>query len=160
MSDVTVYKLDEEGREVWSYPATVLERGEQCLQVEAFFDRDWVDLGFVVFRRGDRFVETYYGDRWYNVFAVYGSRDGDGPGGEPWRFKGWYCNVCRPAEITSNAVRCEDLALDVWVTPQGETTVLDEDEFAELDLSQEERKRGRQALDRILELAQRQQLPG
>jgi hypothetical protein len=127
----TVYKLDHEGHEVWRYPARVLERGPSWLRLEALFNRDDMDLGYVVFKRGDRFIETFYSDRWYNVFAVYDRDDG--------ALKGWYGNVCRPAAIGDAAVRCEDLALDVWVTPEGEVMLLDEEEFATLLLSTEER---------------------
>lgn len=108
---VTVYKLDHDGREVWQYPARVLARAPHHVRLEAFFNRDDTDLGYVVFKRGDRFIETFYDDRWYNVFAVYDRDDGE--------LKGWYCNICRPAEITASAVRCDDLALDIWVTPEG-----------------------------------------
>jgi uncharacterized protein len=87
---VTVYKLDERGQEVWQYPARLVARGP-ILWLEANFNREDMDLGFATFRRGDRFVEYFYTDRWYNVFAVY-DRDGEG-------LKGWYCNVCRPAVI-------------------------------------------------------------
>ena len=61
-------------------------------RLEAFFDRDDMELGYTVFKRGDRFVETYYDDRWYNVFAVYDRDDGG--------LMGWYCNICRPAVIS------------------------------------------------------------
>lgn len=151
MSELTVYKLDEHGREVWRYPATVLARGPAMIRLEAFFNRDHVDLGYVVFARGDRFVETFFEDRWYNVFAVYG-REND-------IFKGWYCNVCRPAEITRDSVRCEDLALDVWVTPAGETRIEDEEEFATLEIPAEDRRRGREALQTVLHLAKKGRLP-
>lgn len=148
---MVVYKLDEHGRTVWQYPAVVLDWLENGVRLEAFFDRDDLDLGFAVFRRGDRFVETFYSDRWYNVFAVHEGRDG--------RFKGWYCNICRPAVITETAVRCEDLALDVWVRPDGRFLVLDEDEFAALDLTKMERRQCRSALDQLRRLARIERLP-
>lgn len=149
--EITVYKLDANGRVVWQYPATVLDRRPHAVRLEAAFNRDRVDLGYAVFRRGDRFVEHFYSDRWYNVFAVY---DGSGPA-----FKGWYCNVCRPAELTETAVRCVDLALDLWAPPTGPPLVLDEDEFEALDLSAAERRNGREALQTLLHLAAANQLP-
>lgn len=151
MSQFIVYKLDENGRTVWQYPARVLERNPNCVKLEAFFDREDVDLGFAIFKRGDRFIEYYYADRWYNVFAIYDRDDG--------RHKGWYCNVCRPAEIGETAVRCADLALDLWVEPTGETTILDEDEFAHLQLSPSDRASGQAALTHLLALARTGQLP-
>lgn len=149
---VTVYKLDENGYEVWQYAARVLARGEHRIRLEAFFDRPRADLGPVVFEEGDRFVETFYSDRWYNVFAVYKGESGS--------FKGWYCNVCRPAEISVSAVRCEDLALDVWVTPHGEISILDEEEFKELNIPSEERNAALGALEHIIQAARKMQLPG
>ena len=122
MTEITVHKLDEQGREVWQYPATILERQHDCVRLEATFNRDDLDLGFAVFKRGDRFVEYFFADRWYNIFAVH---DGDSD-----TLKGWYCNVCRPAVLGETAIHCQDLALDVWVAPGGEPLVLDEDEFA------------------------------
>jgi hypothetical protein len=149
--EITVYKLDENGRPVWHYPAQILERQANYIRLEAFFNRDDLALGYTTFKRGDRFVETFYTDRWYNVFAVY-DRDDEG-------LKGWYCNVCRPARVEAAAVTCEDLALDVWVGADGQTLVLDEEEFAALDLSAEERKKGETAVQQILTLAAQEQLP-
>ena len=148
---ITVHKLDHDGREVWQYPATVMERGPTCVRLEAFFNRDDMDLGYAVFKRGDRFVETFYSDRWYNVFAVYDRDDG--------ALKGWYGNVTRPATITGDAVSSDDLALDVWVSPDGAVTVLDEDEFAALELADDEQDAAHEALRQIVELAQKGQLP-
>lgn len=151
MSELTVYKLDENGNQVWQYPAIELERNSHCIRLEAFFNRDDLDLGFAVFTRGDRFVEYFYSDRWYNIFAVH---EGDSD-----RLKGWYCNVCRPATLDQSAVYCEDLALDVWVEPDGKPLVLDEDEFAMLAISAEDRANGLQALGELLLLASRGVLP-
>jgi hypothetical protein len=140
-----VYKLNEHGRIVWQYPAEVLERGTNFVRLEAFFNRDDADFGFATFKRGDRFVEYFYSDRWYNIFAVYDRDDG--------ALKGWYCNICRPAVIGETAVHCEDLALDLWVTPTGQTTLLDEDEFAALDLPESERNAAQSALQTLQFLA-------
>ena len=148
---LTVYKLDSNGREVWQYPATVLERGPRHVRLEAFFNRDDMELGYAVFRRGDRFVETFYSDRWYNVFAVYDQDDGG--------LKGWYCNVCRPAEIDESGVRCDDLALDVWINPDGSALTLDAAEFAALPLPMADRAHGEAALAALLELAAGNALP-
>ena len=148
---ITVYKLDHHGREVWRYPGRVLARDAGSIRLEGFFNRDDTPVGDAVFKRGDRFVETFYSDRWYNVFAVYDRDDG--------ALKGWYGNVTRPATITGDAVSSDDLALDVWVSPDGAVTVLDEDEFMALELSDDEREAAREALRQIVELAQKGQLP-
>jgi protein associated with RNAse G/E len=151
LSEITVYKLDEEATEVWRYKAVVLERQPTSVRLVATFNRDDLDLGFTLFKRGDRFVETFYSDRWYNVFAVYDRDDH--------KLKGWYCNICRPAHLGATAVHCEDLALDMWVSAIYQIQILDEDEFASLDLSPEERQKCLSALQELTRLAQLQQLP-
>jgi protein associated with RNAse G/E len=108
-------------------------------------------VGDAVFKRGDRLVETFYSDRWYNVFAVYDRDDG--------ALKGWYCNVTRPATITDTAVSSDDLALDVWVSPDGAVTVLDEEEFAALELSDADRAMALDAVQQLLRLAESDLLP-
>ena len=149
---VTVYKLDAHGREVWQYPAEIVTTTETTIIVEAPFRRDDYDLGYAVFKKGDRFVEHFYSDRWYNIFAIY-DRDDD-------QLKGWYCNLCRPAVWSqARGVRCEDLALDVWVGTDGTRLVLDEDEFLALGLGHDEYTAVRQALQHLLTLAATDQLP-
>lgn len=147
----TVYKLDHTGREVWRYLARLLERGPRHVRLEAFFDRDDMELGYTVFKRGDRFIETFYEDRWYNVFAIYDRDDG--------ALKGWYCNVCRPAKISESAVHCDDLALDVWITPAGKARVLDEDEFAGLNIPDDDCVQARNGLASLLNEAKSGRLP-
>jgi len=149
--NIEVYKLDHLGREVWRYPARVLARDGRSVRLEAFFNRDDMELGYATFKRGDRFIETFYSDRWYNIFAVYDRDDG--------ALKGWYCNICRPATITDEAVGCDDLALDVWVLPDGAATVLDEDEFAALPLVDGERAAAQVALRELRALAASGDLP-
>lgn len=149
--NIEVYKLDHLGREVWRYPARVLARDGRSVRLEASFNRDDMELGYATFKRGDRFIETFYSDRWYNIFAVYDRDDG--------ALKGWYCNICRPATIADEAVGCDDLALDVWVSPDGAATVLDEDEFAALPLVDGERAAAQVALRELLGLAASGDLP-
>jgi hypothetical protein len=119
---ITVHKLDETGREVCHYHGLMLDRTTTSLTLEAHFDREGLDFHGMLLRRGDRFVETYYSDRWYNVFAIFDVDDD--------HHKGWYCNITRPASIEANHVYAEDLALDLIITSDGEQIVVDEEEFA------------------------------
>jgi uncharacterized protein len=151
MTQLTVYKLDHEGNEVWQYPARILARGSHFIRLEAYFDRPDMDLGFTTFKQGDRFVEYFYSNRWYNLFAVYDRDDG--------RLKGWYANICRPARIEATAVRCEDLALDLWVAPDGHTILLDEAEFEALPLTAHERTQSQVAVQQLLRLVEERRLP-
>ncbi len=128
---VTVRKLDHTGRQVTAYPGRVLRRSDSAIVLRTQWNRDTLDLGYVVLEPGDRWTEYFYAGRWYNVFEI---RAGDGS------LKGWYCNITRPAHISAAEVSAEDLALDLWVAPDGETRVLDEDEFDSLPLSVTERQ--------------------
>lgn len=144
MEPVTVRKLDHDGRQVTTYPGWVLRRDDRAIVLRTGWDRAPLDLGFVVLEPGDRWTEYYYADRWYNIFAICAS---DG------RLKGWYCNITRPACISADEVAAEDLALDLWVGPDGEMQVLDEDEFAALLLTPEEREAAQGALAELQAMA-------
>ena len=126
MNDITVLKLDHEGREVFRYEGKVLRRAANLVCLRAVFGHDDVELGPVTFRRGDVFTEWFYSDRWYNVFRIKDSAKGT--------LRGWYCNITRPAQIGADLVSAEDLALDLFVAPDGAVALLDEDEFVELNL--------------------------
>lgn len=136
---ITVRKRNEKGLVTWEYTGEVLERGKDFVRLEARFNRADTPFQGILLKQGDRFVETFYTDRWYNVFEIH-DRDDDA-------LKGWYCNVGRPAVWDApDAISYVDLALDLWVTPDGRQTVLDEDEFAALELDEPTRARAREAL--------------
>jgi predicted RNA-binding protein associated with RNAse of E/G family len=141
MVEITVYKYDYQGEEVYAYKAHLLDFGPDWVSVYATFEREDVDLGVVVLRQGDRFTEWFYADRWYNVFRVE-----DGVSGE---LKGWYCNITRPAVITAESVGADDLQLDIFVTPTGNLFLLDEDEFSALDIPVDERMAAVQAVELV-----------
>ena len=144
---ITVYKLDHSGQEKFVYSGEVLERTETMVVLEARFGRERMELGYVTLTPGDRFIEYFYSDRWYNVFAIYDAADES--------FKGWYCNITRPAILTKDSVRAEDLALDYFVQPSGRDFVLDEDEFAALPLPTADRAAAQAALEELRKLAAR-----
>ncbi len=148
---ITVHKLDHTGAEKIAYTGEVLQRTETMVVLEARFARERMELGYVTLTTGDRFVEYFYDDRWYNVFAIYNAADG--------AFKGWYCNITRPATIDDADVYAEDLALDYFVQPSGEEFVLDEDEFADLPLTAEEAAAARAALKELRALAAKREGP-
>lgn len=143
MSAIAVIKRDVEGRETWRYTGTVLERGANFVRLEARFNRaDDYPFQDTVLRVGDRFVETFYTDRWYNIFEIHDREDD--------RIKGWYCNVGRPAVWeSSQAISYVDLALDLWVSAAGWMTFLDWDEYARLRLDWRTRLQVREALHQL-----------
>lgn len=148
---VTVHKLDHNGVEVWTYSGVIVARGDGYAVLEAIFDRERVEVGFLTLLKGDRFIESYYDDRWYNVFEVHAAGSD--------RVKGWYCNVARPARIEPADIYQEDLALDLIVSPDGNNQVLDEDEFAALDLPESDARQARRALELLQEQAELGQPP-
>ena len=150
MKPITSRKLDHAGHLVTAYPGWVLRRDDRAIVLRTGWDRAPLDLGYVVLEPGDRWTEYFYADRWYNIFEI---RASDG------RLKGWYCNVTRPARIGADKVVAEDLALDLWVAPDGETRVLDEDEFAALPLTPVEREAARRALAELQAMVARKAVP-
>lgn len=138
---IKVQKKNLAGEVLYEYAGDELRRDESSIVLEALFTRDDMPFMDVTFKKGDRFVECYYSDRWYNIFAVYDRDDG--------RLKGWYCNIGKPAVIEDGIVSYVDLALDLWVSADGKQTVLDEDEFALLALTNELRDNALMGLDAL-----------
>lgn len=126
---IKVQKKNPAGAVTYEYEGVLLSHEGNVITLEALFDRADMPFMDVVFKKGDRFVEYYYTDRWYNIFAIHDREDD--------RVKGWYCNIGEPAVIEDGVVSYVDLALDLWVSVNGKQTVLDEDEFKALELDAE-----------------------
>ncbi len=142
MSGITVIKRNIAGQETWRYSGHVLKRTNNAVILEALFNMDDTSFMGIVLKRGDRFVELYYFDHWYNIFQIH-DRDDD-------TLKGWYCNISQPAVFESeDRLSFIDLALDLWVSPSGTQTVLDEDEFAALSLDEATKLKALSALDEL-----------
>jgi len=148
---ITVIKLNLARQETWRYSGHVLQRQDGQVTLEARFNREDVPFHGINLGKGDRFVETYYADRWYNIFEIHDRNDN--------HLKGWYCNVTEPAKLSADEVCYVDLALDLLVYPDGSYLILDEDEFAELGLDEPTTILAHQALDELVDLAQNNQLP-
>lgn len=126
---IRVRKRNEHGQVVWEYSGVMLEHGEDFILLEARFDREDMPFQDIILKKGDLFVETFYTDRWYNIFEIHDRDDHS--------LKGWYCNVSRPVVWDEeNVISYEDLALDLWVTPNGLQHVLDEHEFNAANLDE------------------------
>ncbi|HEU5439924.1 MAG TPA: DUF402 domain-containing protein [Ktedonobacterales bacterium] len=146
MSNITVHKLDTSGHVTVRYEAELAERLPTGVRLDARWARPPLALGYVTFEPGDRFVEWFFTDRWYNIFEIHAAA-GD-------RLKGWYCNVTRPATITDSLVSAVDLLLDLWVATSGKTHTLDEDEFAaDATLDEATRAAARAGLNELKRLA-------
>lgn len=139
-----------------SWPAVVREASPAGTVVQAIFGSAPAEVDQVPILPGDVFTEHYYPDRAYNIFHI-AAPDG--------RLKGWYCNVAMPAVFDERGISFVDLKLDVFVHPDGEARVLDEDEFEAAcallqtsDLS-EVVISARASVDALLDLARRGALP-
>lgn len=126
MKIITVIKQDANEIETWRYEGRELLREKNIVMIEALFNREDTSLLGIVIKRNDRFLEAFFNDRWYNIFEI---RDRDDNS-----LKGWYCDICKPAVITDHQISYADLALDLWVFPDGRLIVFDEDQFHQLDL--------------------------
>jgi hypothetical protein len=139
--EVTIVKEDSQGRPVFSYAGAVVYVDERVTVARCPWPSERsMDLGGLVIAPGDLFIEYYYADQWFNVFAIH-----DAVG----RLKGWYCNVTRPAQILADQIAWQDLELDLLVLPDGRQRVLDEDEFAELALESDECHQTAEGLARL-----------
>lgn len=140
---VTVFKQNHVGEPVFSWEGELLSDTPTCRLVSTRFSgADAIPVDKVTFRRDDLFLESYYTDRWYNIFEVHqGSSD---------QVKCWYINLCFPAQFSAESITWQDLALDLVVYPSGEYRLLDEDEFSALQLESEVRTRCLETVKEIL----------
>ena len=138
---ITLIKRNHLGEQKLVYTGDVVSRGDTWVCVRAIYRNPDKDAGYVVFRRNDTFIEWHYSDRWYNVFELHDVYDG--------HLKGWYCNIARPAHINEDTIEADDLALDVFIDPNGSILLDDEDEFAALDIPTEEREQALAAVETL-----------
>lgn len=144
MSEITLIKRNYKGEQKIVYKGEVEARGATWVCVRAPFRNPDKDAGYVVFRRDDTFIEWHYSDRWYNVFELHDVDDG--------HLKGWYCNIARPATLTEDTIAADDLALDVFVAPDGSILLDDEDEFMTIDIGEAEREAAWAAVETLRRL--------
>ena len=148
---IIIQKLNLDHKLLWSYTGHVLERTPTYIRLEAHFNRATTDYGYAVFERGDRFVEHFFADRWYNIFEVHSVQDD--------HLKGWYCNIARPAVFSADDIAQVDLALDLWIKPDGSYQALDQAEFDALELELDTYRQARRAVDELLDLVSRRVPP-
>jgi hypothetical protein len=147
----TVYKLNHLGEEKLNYSGEVIQRGEHFVCIRAIFSFADMELDYVTLCRGDIFTEWFYDNRWYNVFQVQDV--------ETEQLKGYYCNFTRPAQISENHVKADDLALDLFIRPDGTMLLLDEEEYQLLDLLSSEQKQVSAALAELQNLVKAAKTP-
>ncbi len=145
MTDVlTVKKLNLDHELIIAYAGDVLERTPESIVLEARFTRETMDLGYAVLEHHDRFIEHFYADRWYNIFEVHSVHDD--------HLKGWYCNIAKPAVFGTDTIEQVDLALDLWINPDGSYHVLDRAEFDALEIDRTTRHQAQRAVGELIYL--------
>jgi len=151
--DIVVRKLNYDGKETWRWTGRLVDQRDGVMVVDALFNAPARDLGYMKLDSTDLFHEFYFAGRWFNVFQVFGA---DGA------LKGWYCNVCKPAEFQDHQIDFVDMVLDVFVYPDGKLLVLDEDEFAEKEAgtySPEDSREAEMAVDQLVAMVERREHP-
>ena len=134
----TIIKKNTSLEETWRYHGRLIQRGSNYIVIEAYFDREDMEFNGMTLLKGDRFQETYFTDKWFNIFEIYNVEDD--------KLKGWYCNISYPAEIKDRIISYVDLELDLLVFPNGRQVVLDENEFLQLNLSPDIMEKAQQTL--------------
>lgn len=124
---IAVIKTDLHGVEQMRYGGMLVSRNAHEICIQAPFGLPSRDLGYIVLRQGDMFTEWFYADHWFNIFQINASDDSS--------LKGFYCNLARPAVWDDAQIVWADLALDVFVHPDGTTCELDRDEYDALNVS-------------------------
>jgi hypothetical protein len=124
---LTLTKIGHDGLSRLTYSGELIHSDATVWIARCVWDgADGVAIGPEHLNHGDLMLEYYYPAQWFNILAVYE------PAG---RLKGWYCNIAYPPKLESDTIVWHDLALDLMVLPDGACHLLDEDEFAEMDLS-------------------------
>ncbi|MHB0869027.1 MAG: DUF402 domain-containing protein [Chloroflexota bacterium] len=151
---ILVRKLNYEDRESWRWSGKLVERRDGVMVIDAIFNAPPRDLGYMKLESTDLFHEYYYSDRWFNIFQVFGTNG---------TMKGWYCNICKPAQFLDHQIDFVDMVLDVFVYPDGRSMVLDQEEFQEKRLgglySPEDARKAEEAVVQLLEMARRREHP-
>ena len=151
MAIITVNKLNSLGEIKIQYQGEVLEHSVDRIIIQAFWKYPPKDLGYICFEPGDRFIEYYYTNKWFNIFDIADVNNDR---------KGWYCNITEPAYINNDQINQKDLLLDVWVDPWGTPLLLDEDEFEDdTTLNETQRQGARQGLHELLQIIAAQIAP-
>ena len=107
--------------------------------------------------KGSEIIKTGYTgilydpfDRWYNVLEVY-ARDR--------RFVGYYSDIRTPPKRIIDGYEATDLVLDLWVTPEGEYAILDQDEFEKTELKLDHRIKAEETMAKLIDMVREGKYP-
>ena len=117
---VEAYRWD--GGLKYRWPGELMHADDREIIIRGAFSREF-KTPYHHFRAGDVTREIYPRDAWYNICEIYGQED---------TLLGIYCNLAAPPELDGKVLSYVDLALDLYVSRQGDVTMLDEEEFEHL----------------------------
>ena len=139
LNEITILKRDLHGSIRWQYSGNVITKTKEKILLEAIFDREPTPVGDIIINPGDRFIETYFTDRWYNILEIHDRLDD--------HIKGWYSDIGNPVQTPIGKILYfDDLELDLWVNPDGQQLVLDLKKFNSLDVDQKTREQSLEGL--------------
>jgi predicted RNA-binding protein associated with RNAse of E/G family len=115
------------------------------------FGRIIADSGFLA-------IWFLYRNRWYDVGKFYDRQR---------NLVGYYCDIIKPLNkllrTLGKTSKITDLFLDLWITPEGDYAVLDEDEFEEAleqrFLSKNVADQARQQMDSLIQKVRTRHFP-
>jgi len=141
---IRIIKNDHTGCEVWHYQGEIIAQSANGLIAKAHFNRADLEFNGVLLKENDCFLELYLFEKWFNIYEIFDRDDGE--------LKAWHCNITKPVRLDKGDILYDDLALDLLVFPDGRRLVLDEDEFVALNLTEEDQRTARSALQELEEL--------
>ena len=151
---ITVRVLKYDGTEYRRWEATLAQRDESLIVLDAAFADDVRHNLLGNISRGTRTIEYYWLDRWYNIFRFL-ERDGAA--------KLYYCNVNMRPQISHGILSYIDLDLDILVQPDFSYQVLDLDEFEEhaevFGYDDDTRRQAQKAVEELIAMIQERQFP-
>ena len=151
---ITVRVLKYDGTEHRRWDATLAERRESLIVLDAEFAEEVQHhlLGNIL--RGTRTIEYYWLDRWYNIFRFL-ETDGS--------TKLFYCNLSMPPAIDNGILSYIDLDIDILVRPDCSFQVLDLEEFetnaARYGYSEQVKTHTHQTLAELISIIQARHFP-
>ena len=151
---ITVRVLKYDGSEYRRWEATLAQRDESLIVLDAEFADEVQHHLLGNISRGTRTIEYYWLDRWYNIFRFLESDGGT---------KLYYCNINMRPEISGGVLSYIDLDLDILVQPDFSYQVLDLEEFetnaVQFGYPDQVKRQAHKALAELISMIETRQFP-
>ena len=119
---VTVNSRKYNGEIHHTWKANLIEYDESSIVLVGAFDEEVIHSKLGLIRRGTISYEYYRLDSWYNIFRFH-NPEGD--------LRNYYCNMNMPPIFSDGVLDYVDLDVDLLVSKDFKTELLDLDEFQE-----------------------------